>query len=335
MSRTRTRLSLIALSAFVPLAAIACGGADRDKPATTVASGATPQADSPNTTAAGTTTSAGASATVTTASYEDAEAAFRGGKYAEAADGFGAYTERKPENPWGFYMLGLSAWKAGDLARADRAFEQALTLDPAHVKSLINSSRVLLELRHPADALERAEAARDIDSTSLDALRLIARAQYELGNIDASIEAYRQVLVGNERDVWAMNNLGLIYIEQGRFEEALPPLARAVELKSTAPVFQNNLGIALERSGRYTAAKSAFEAALTADSTYGKASVSLVRVTGRTDAVDVTPVDLPALAQQFTLQVRMWRDSATPADSTEPVTDPVVVSDSATVESQH
>ena len=51
------------------------------------------------------------------------------------------------------------------------------------------------------------------------------------------------------QDVWAMNNLGYIYIQQGRSDAALPPLARAVEIRSNVPVFQNNLGMALERSG--------------------------------------------------------------------------------------
>src|SRR5207253_8194019 len=63
----------------------------------------------------------------------------------EAVDLFTGYTERKPENPWGFYMLGLASWKAGNLAQAGEAFDQALKLDPKHQKSLLNSARVLLE----------------------------------------------------------------------------------------------------------------------------------------------------------------------------------------------
>ena len=42
--------------------------------------------------------------------YDEAEAAFRSGSYAEATELFGSYVETKSENPWGYYMLGLSAW---------------------------------------------------------------------------------------------------------------------------------------------------------------------------------------------------------------------------------
>ena len=75
--------------------------------------------------------------------YEEAEAAFHEKRYGEAADMFASYTERKSENPWGFYMLGLSAWKAGDLEQAEAAFNQSLELDQRHVKSYLSLSRVL------------------------------------------------------------------------------------------------------------------------------------------------------------------------------------------------
>ena len=51
--------------------------------------------------------------------YKDAEAAFLDTNYGEAVELFTRYTERKSGNPWGFYMLGLSAWKARD----DDAYE--------------------------------------------------------------------------------------------------------------------------------------------------------------------------------------------------------------------
>ena len=75
-----------------------------------------------------------------------------------------------------------------------------------------------------------------------------------------------------------MNNLGYLYIQQGRSDAALLPLARAVELRGNVPVFQNNFGTALERSGHFVTAREAYQAALQADSTYEKAAVGLARV---------------------------------------------------------
>jgi hypothetical protein len=75
-------------------------------------------------------------------------------------------------------------------------------------------------------------------------------------------------------------------------------------------VFHNNLGIALEQTGHYGASKEAFERALDADSTYGKASVSRDRVAARATLPGAEELTLEDFATQFELQVRMWKDSA-------------------------
>ena len=115
---------------------------------------------------------------------------FKAKQYGQAADMFAAYATTHEKNPWGFYMLGLSAWKGGQLDRAQKAFEDALALDPKHVKSLVNLSRVLLEEGKPGDALDRATAAIAIDSGSSDAYRVLGRVQTALGHFDDAIDAY-------------------------------------------------------------------------------------------------------------------------------------------------
>ena len=239
-------------------------------------------------------------------SYEDAESAFTKGNYSDAAELFAAYIESKPENPWGRYMLGLSAWKAGDLARAEQAFDEALTLDPAHLKSMLNSTRVLLERGKNAEALERVTGALEIAPQSAEASRLHGRVLAQIGRNDEAIVAYQRAAALDERDTWAMNNLGLLYIQLGRYTEALPPLARATELNPRSPVFQNNLGQALERLGYYPEARKAYESAVASDSGYVKASTGLARVTGIEQPEGVTAPDLKALADEFRAAVQQW-----------------------------
>ncbi len=65
-----------------------------------------------------------------------------------------------------------------------------------------------------------------------------------------------------------MNNLAKLYIGQGNYDDAVGPLARAVEIDSTTPAFRNNLGVALGHSTR---------------------------------------VDLGALARSFEEQIKTWR----------------------------
>lgn len=241
--------------------------------------------------------------------YEEAEAAYFGKRYEEAVELFKLYAERKSENPWGHYMLGLSAWKAGEFEIAEEAFERALAIDPLHVKSLLNLSRVLLDTGRPEEALAKITEALEIDSESNDAFRLQGRAYCQLGQLEEAVGAYRQAILVDDRDAWSMNNLGLIFIEEGLFGEALPPLACAVELRDDIAIFQNNLGMALERTGHFRAAEEAYRSAIAIDASYEKASANLSRVEAVTEDPGIEPVELAGLARRFTKEIEAWREA--------------------------
>jgi predicted Zn-dependent protease len=249
-------------------------------------------------------------AVTTPVSYEDAEAAFREREFDTAVTLFTSYVDDKPDNAWGHFMLGLSAWKAGDPATAESAFEAALERDPQHVKSLLGLSRVLIETGRPDEAMEEIALAAMIDS-SAQVFRLRGRAFDEMGRPDDAANAYLDAIARDDTDVWALNNLGYLYIRGGREDAAIGPLARAVEFAPDRAVFQNNLGVALERVGYAGSAIEAFRAALAADSTFEKARVNLDRVESRGVDLDVT-ADLPRLAQDFLDDVVAWRRPVVP-----------------------
>ena len=212
------------------------------------------------------------------ASFTDGEAAFHAKNYKEAATIFEAYVDRKPGNGWGYYMLGLSAWKSGDFPKAEKAFEQALSLDPQHVKSLVNSARLFIDQKRSDDAIERLTRAAQIDPESAEVHRLRARTYREQGKIDEAVDAYRQAIDLNEGDVWSLNNLGLLLLETKRADEAVPLLTQAVELRKNVAEFHNNLGMALEHTGSFRAAAEAYGDALLVDPGYEKAKQNLARV---------------------------------------------------------
>ena len=142
----------------------------------------------------------------------------------------------------------------------------------AFVKSHLNLSRVLIEQGHAQEALPHVAAALAIDSTSSEGFRLLGRVKSELSDSDGAIAAYKRAIVLDGRDAWSLNNLARVYMGQGRFEDALGPLARAIEIDSTVAAFRTNLGIALKRTGRVP-----------------------------------QDVDLGGLARSFVEQVKTWR----------------------------
>jgi predicted Zn-dependent protease len=296
-----SHLALLA-AAVLPLAT-GCGDSKRPVETTiSTSSTSSPRPAVDSTTTPGTVTET--TAATVPVSYADAESAYSARNYGDAAELFASYTRARPDNQW----------KLGDPEQAMTSFDEALRLDPQHRKSLLNSARVLLDTGRPREALERIERALALEPLSGEGLRLLGRARHELKQIPEAIDAYQRAIALDERDGWAMNNLGLIHIQQDRSDVALPILARAVELRPGSPVFQNNLGTAFERSGHFAAAKHAYEAALAADSTYGKAAASLARVTPHAES-DTTSIDLASLVAEFQAEVERWRSATVEGDT--------------------
>ncbi len=258
--------------------------------------------------------------------YQDAETAFLDRDYEEAVELFTAYTERKTENPWGYYMLGLSAWKSNELDKAEDAFNQALALDPNHVKSHVNLARVLLDDSRPGEALSTIDGALALDPELGVAYRLRGRAQHQLADTDAAIESYRRAIHLDGNDAWAMNNLGLLLIEQGRFEDALSPLARAIEVRTDIAMFHNNLGMALECTGRYRAAEIAYEQAVALNGTHEKAIINLERIELVAEDAAVSQVDLIELARVFAEEISVASKEDVVGDTT---TNDIAIADAA------
>lgn len=301
----RMPVIVTAISLSIITAVGACVSRHKEKKVDTTLSSAAPAIVTPQA-ASGEVDSIKTEAAVVT--FASAETAYKQQKYGEAEQSFSAYVEQHPKNAYGFYMLGLSAWKHGNLDRASDAFEQSLTLDSANVKTLLNLGRVLLEQGKSEDAFRQIERAVALDSGSAEVQRMRGRVQNALGRRDAAEVSYRLALSLDPKDSWSMNNLGLLLIDEGRYAEALMPLARAVELRPESPSFANNLGVALERTGHPGSAADAYQAALSADSTYTKAQTSLQRVYGLPDEM---PISVSQLASQFkdslqaTSQVRL------------------------------
>jgi tetratricopeptide (TPR) repeat protein len=225
-------------------------------------------------------------------SFAEAEAAYRARTYREAAGLFERYVADRPASGVGRFMLGMSAWKAGDLAKAEQAFDAALAIDPTHLKSLMNMARVRIEQKRSDEAIALLTRADNVQPGTGEVHRLMGRAYHVQGKADEAIEAYRQAIDLDGQDAWAMNNLGLILLEQQQAEEALPLLAKAVALRTDTPAFHNNLGMALEHTGRFRAAAAAYQGALTADAAYERARLNLARVeTVKAFAEEPVPVD--------------------------------------------
>jgi len=86
----------------------------------------------------------------------------------------------------------------------------------------------------------------------------LARLQ---GNVSGAEEAFRQGLLFLPGDPDLLNYLGLVLIDQGRYDEAIPPLQEAISKKPYAAPFYLNLGTAYALYGDFPQAAVYFEQA--------------------------------------------------------------------------
>lgn len=87
------------------------------------------------------------------------------------------------------------------------------------------------------------------DTPSSQALFLQGRAAHGLGHLVQAAEYYTQVLQLEPQHVAALNALAVIHAQEGRTQEAVALLTRAIALAPDTPHLYNNIGYALLRAG--------------------------------------------------------------------------------------
>jgi len=317
MFTTRSSLGHLARTALV-VAAVACGR-DGDTSTIRTAEASTVQpftpTDFPKPDAPGLTTGV-----LTDITVETGDVAYKAGHYRDAVNAYTMRVQTSPTDRHAFYMLGLSSWKAGDFDGAKVAFDKAIELDSSFAKSYFNGARVLLDMKRAPEALELIEKGLVVDSTSGDGLRLKARAQSEKGDVTAAFATYRDLLIRDDADAWSLNNFGMFLLQHGCVQESIGPLSRAVQVRPDAPLFLNNLGMALERGGYPVTALKHYELAVLKDSTFTKAVKNYGRLKGLvTDSAKAELINVPEQAEVFRSNVRTWKVQPTPNETKPPV----------------
>jgi tetratricopeptide (TPR) repeat protein len=252
--------------------------------------------------------SVGGTGVSTVPTYNTAGDAYKAGRFRDAAEMYKVHVDATPTDAHGFYMLGLASWKSGDFNGAKEAFDKSIELNPKFSKSYFNQARVLLDMKRAPEAEELVGRGIELDSTSSDGWRLKARVQAELGNVAGAMNTYKELIMRNDADSWGLNNFGTLLIQRGSYHDAIGPLARAVQVQPTAPLFQNNLGMALERSGFKVTALRHYELAVKNDSNFTKAIKNAERLKGvLPDSAKTVEVNVSEQAEQFRQQVKEWK----------------------------
>lgn len=237
-----------------------------------------------------------------------------------AVDALRAAVAEREDSSYRHYLLGLALRRTGAIEDAVTELERSLELGPAAPKSWVALARCELDRGESAAARTAVDTALELDLDSADAWQVLGRVELSEGSAEQAEAAFSKALQRDPDLAWAANNLGYTRILQERFEDALAPLQDAVASGVDEPVFFNNLGTALERTGHEELAAYAYAHAVIRG--HGPAEASMERIESRlatpgtafaaVDSVEFIGVpELAARVEQAILLVAVEGDDGT------------------------
>ena len=148
----------------------------------------------------------------------------------------------------------------GRLDEAERVLRRAIRVRDAAAE--YNLGTVLDHLGREADARDHYEQALAIDPFHVRAMNNLGVLRDRHGDATGAMTLFTRALQIDPEDAEVLSNVGTALINQRRYAEALRVLESAVASDPAAPDARNNLGIALAQSGRLVEARQQFAEAL-------------------------------------------------------------------------
>lgn len=195
-----------------------------------------------------------------------ARAALRRGDLPAAAAAAKALALASPEQSTGFFLLGMAAAEAGQIARAIPLIEAAVERGP-RAEHLAQLARLLIQLRRDGEA---AAAARKAMALAM------ARAP---------------------GDALTFDTIGCVLARLGDHEASLAPFAAAVAAEPGNLEFRYNLAAASGFTGRVDDARAHYETILTADPGNARVHYALAILSRQTAQANHVPRLEAALAE--------------------------------------
>lgn len=157
--------------------------------------------------------------------------------------------------------LGLALWQDGSLDDAARVLTAAATLAPNDPAISGELGSVLWAAGQKTEALRRLTASLELDPGQSQVWLNVAGICGEIGDKSTAEHAFRAVLELDPDSAEASAGLGLLYIEQRRFDDAARLLSAAVKRGVTAIPVYACLGQTLFLLGDFANASAALERA--------------------------------------------------------------------------
>jgi Flp pilus assembly protein TadD len=192
----------------------------------------------------------------------------------EAISEFDEVLKREPENGLGYQGKGLALLKKGDVTEAKRNLARAVDLKPELWQAHVALGTIYDREKRFPDAIDEYHKAIAVNPNSTSAFNNLGMSYFLSGDYERSLEAFKQAMRLDPSNGRVSNNVGVVLFKMGKETEALKYLTTANDQASA----YNNLGYLYMSEGKYQEATDAFDRAIrTKPQYYEKAQENLQR----------------------------------------------------------
>lgn len=218
-------------------------------------------------------------------------------------------TQKFPEHPFGWKILGVLLSKTGRLEESLAAIKKSVQLAPQDAEAHANLATVLKKLDKLDDAavafntaallnpnsyiihnelggtlcdLNRLDDAKksfkhaiDLKPDSFEAYNNLGSVQKILGELGAAEASFRKTIALKPDFSRAHNNLGTVLYEMGKMEDASVSFDQAIVINPKYAEAFNNLGILQKEQGKFNESEVSYRQAIALRPTYANAYFNL------------------------------------------------------------
>lgn len=186
--------------------------------------------------------------------------------------------QSEPQNPEAHFLLGRLYADQGKYQEMADAFGRSLELSPKfapqiqelrqHYWTTVYNEGVRQASAQPSDfpgALGAFQRATVIEPSRLESWRNLAYVYYQLDSLDATITTYQHILAMAPGDTSTLYSVGVLYLKQRRYPEAVQALAEYAKLKPGHVEALVNLAVAHVELGELAEAEQIYRQAAEAN----------------------------------------------------------------------
>ena len=182
------------------------------------------------------------------------------------------------------FTLALQNQNKNELKVALQQYNEVLTIDPDHVKTLNNIGIIFFQLKEYQKAITYFDKTIKIDPNYLDPKKNLGVTFNAIGEYTKAAEIF-EILIRNEpNDSKSHYNLGIIYQDSRELQKGINCYEKAIELDPNNVNAHNNLGSIFQTLGEHQKAKDYFDKVIEMNPNYinalnnaGSAAASLGR----------------------------------------------------------